>query len=97
MQWGDRWLHTPETVPIKVIERSIGKEVRALQILDAGGSPLALKDLDWAPGPGASHPAIAALVRAYEAQRVSEPRPIPPVSGAVGKKRKIRSKVIEPA
>ncbi|MEJ8826209.1 helix-turn-helix domain-containing protein [Variovorax humicola] len=97
MQWGDRWLHSPETVPIKVIERSNGKEVRRLQIRDASGSPLAVKDLDWTPGPGASHPAIAALVRAYEAQRVSEARPIPPVSKPAAEKLKARSKASKAA
>lgn len=93
MQWGDRWLHTSGTVPIKVIERSSGKEVRPLRILDASGRALAVKDLDWAPGPGASHPAIAPLVRAYEAQRVREPRPVPKVSHTVGKKPKAIPKV----
>lgn len=86
MQWGDRWLHTPRTIPIRVIERSSGKEVRPLQVLGGSGSPLALEDLDWAPGPGASHPAIAPLVRAYEAQRAIPPRPIPVVRDAEGKK-----------
>lgn len=97
MQWGDRWLHTPETVPIKVIERGNGNEVRPLQILDAKGKPLAFGDLDWAPGPGAAHPAIAALVRTYEAQRVIEPRPAPPLNASVQTKTKAKSKAVEPA
>lgn len=97
MQWGDRWLHTPKTVPIKVIERGNGKEVRPLQILGAKGNPLAFADLDWAPGPGAAHPAIASLVRAYEAQRVIEPRPVPSVNDAVQRKTTARSKTVEPA
>src|ERR1700722_2276700 len=27
MQWGDRWLQTPDTIPIRAIERPPGKEV----------------------------------------------------------------------
>lgn len=88
MQWGDQWLHTSETVPIKVIKRSSGKEVLPLRILDADGHALAVKDLDWAPGPGASHQAIASLVHAYEAQRVRQPRPIPTVRHTVQMKPK---------
>jgi DNA-binding HxlR family transcriptional regulator len=77
MQWGDRWLQTPATVPIRVIERASGKELARMRPRNAAGKELGIRDLDWAPGPGARHPSIAPLIAAYEAQRRIEPRPIP--------------------
>ena len=77
MQWGDRWLQTPDTIPIRVIERSTGKELPRMRTRNAAGKELGFADLDWAPGPGASHPSIAPLIAAYETQRRIDPRPIP--------------------
>ena len=77
MQWGDRWLQTPDTIPIRVIERATGKELLRMRPRNASGKELGFRDFDWAPGPGAGHPSIAPLIEAYEAQRRIEPRPIP--------------------
>jgi DNA-binding HxlR family transcriptional regulator len=77
MQWGDRWLQQPDCIPIRVVERRTGKELPRMRARNAAGKELGLRDLDWAPGPGASHPSIAPLIEAYEAQRLIEPRPIP--------------------
>jgi DNA-binding HxlR family transcriptional regulator len=77
MQWGDRWLQTPDTIPIRVIERSTGKELPRMRARNAAGKEIGFRDLDWAPGPGARHPSIAPLIAAYETQRRIEPRPIP--------------------
>ena len=77
MQWGDRWLQTPDSIPIRVIERATGKELPRMRARNAAGKELGFRDLDWAPGPGARHPSIAPLIEAYEAQRRIEPRPIP--------------------
>ena len=77
MQWGDRWLQTPETIPIRIVERASGKPLPALRVRNAAGKTLALADLDWEPGPGAGHPLMAPLVAAYEAQRRTKPRPVP--------------------
>jgi DNA-binding HxlR family transcriptional regulator len=79
MQWGDRWLQTPDTIPIRVIERATGKELLRMRPRNAAGKELGFRDFDWAPGPGARHPNIAPLIAAYEAQRRIEPRPIPEV------------------
>jgi DNA-binding HxlR family transcriptional regulator len=78
MQWGDRWLQTPATIPLRLLERGSGREIPRMQVRGAAGHPLGLRELDWAPGPGAGNPRAAALIAAYEAQRRVEPRPIPP-------------------
>lgn len=77
MQWGDRWLQTPDTIPVRVVERSTGKALPPLAVRNAAGKQLGLADLDWEPGPGAGHPLMAPLVAAYEAQRRTGPRPVP--------------------
>jgi DNA-binding HxlR family transcriptional regulator len=78
MQWGDRWLQTPDTVPLRVIERASGAELAPIRLRSASGVDLTHRDLDWTPGPGAGHPSIAPLAAAYEAQRRRDPRPVPP-------------------
>lgn len=78
LQWGDRWLQTPDTVPLRIVERATGAELPAVALLGAEGKPLTRRELDWMPGPGAGHPGIAPLVAAYEKQRRVVPRPIPP-------------------
>lgn len=77
VQWGDRWLQTPDTVPLRILEQTTGEELPPVQLLGRAGKPLGRRDLDWAPGPGAGDPGIAPLVAAYEAQRRVVPRPIP--------------------
>jgi DNA-binding HxlR family transcriptional regulator len=88
MQWGDRWLQTPESIPIRLLERSTGMEIPRLILHGADNHELKLRDLDWAPGPGASHPSLAALIEAYETQRRIEPRPVPSVPIAKSAARK---------
>jgi DNA-binding HxlR family transcriptional regulator len=78
LQWGDRWLQTPDSVPLRLIERSSGTELAPILLRSANGAELTRQDLDWAPGPGAAHPSIAPLAAAYEAQRRRDPRPVPP-------------------
>lgn len=82
LQWGDRWLQTPQTVPLRVIERGTGAELAPILLRSASGRVLQRRDLDWAPGPGAGHPSIVPLAAAYEAQRRRDPRPIPSAPGA---------------
>ncbi len=77
LQWGDRWLQTPDTIPLRVIERATGEELAPIRLRNRAGKELTRRELDWAPGPGAAHPSIAPLAKAYEAQRRVEPRPIP--------------------
>lgn len=77
VQWGDRWLQTPDSIPIRIIERSSGKELEPIRPRNRSGKALMLRDIDWMPGPGAGDPHIAPLIAAYEQQRHIEPRPIP--------------------
>lgn len=77
VQWGDRWLQTPDSIPLRVIERATGEELAPIRLRNAAGKELSRRELDWAPGPGAAHPSIAPLAAAYEAQRRVIPRQIP--------------------
>jgi len=52
MQWGDRWIHGPARVPVRVLDKKNGKPVARVQVLSAEGEPLAITDLRLAPGPG---------------------------------------------
>ena len=69
LQWGDRWMQTPDTVPVRIVDRKTGRPIAPVTVRSETGKPLALKDLGWLPGPGADHPSIAPLVRAYTRQR----------------------------
>ena len=53
MQWGDRWIHGPARVPVRVLDKKNRKPVARVQVLSAEGEPLAITDLRLAPGPGA--------------------------------------------
>lgn len=77
VQWGDRWLQTPDSIPIRFIELGTGEELAPIQLRNAAGKELQMHALDWEPGPGAGHPSIVPLIAAYEAQRRVIPRPIP--------------------
>jgi DNA-binding HxlR family transcriptional regulator len=99
MQWGDRWLQTPDTIPVVVVERATGKPVPRIRVRNDAGQALGLRELDWTPGPGAGHPRVAKLVAAYEAQRATAPRPVPAPPAASDRARKpaaSRRKTLEP-
>lgn len=87
LQWGDRWLHTPASVPLRVIEGATGVEIAPIKVRNAAGRELTRRELDWAPGPGAAHPSIVQLAAAYEAQRRVIPRPIPEPPAGVAARR----------
>ena len=76
LQWGDRWLQTPDSIPIQIVERESGEVIEPMRPRNRSGKALTLRDLDWVPGPGSTDPRIARLVAAYEKQRRIEPRPI---------------------
>lgn len=90
VQWGDRWLQTPNSIPMQVIDRRRGQALPRMRPLDSEGNALDLRDLDWSPGPGANDARMAPLVAAYEAQRRVEPRSIPAVAGRIADPLKIR-------
>ena len=77
LQWGDRWLQSPDSIPIQIVERESGKVLEPMRPRNRTGKALTLLDLDWIPGPGAADPRIAPLIAVYEKQRRIEPRPIP--------------------
>jgi DNA-binding HxlR family transcriptional regulator len=76
LQWGDRWLQTPDSIPIQIVERESGEVLEPMRPRNRSGKALTLSDLDWLPGPGSTDPRIAPLVAAYEKQRRIVPRPI---------------------
>jgi DNA-binding HxlR family transcriptional regulator len=84
VQWGDQWLQTPQSVPMRIIERETGLPVAAVRVRNVQGKELQRHELDWAPGPGAGHPSFAPLAAAYEAQRRALPRPVPAAETAAG-------------
>ena len=53
-QWGDRWLHPPEGVPVKFIERATGEEIADVAIFSSDGRNLNQRELAMVPGPGAT-------------------------------------------
>ena len=52
MQWGDRWIYHRQA-PVRVLERETGNEVAFIAVTTLGGKPLAARDLEVVPGPGA--------------------------------------------
>lgn len=66
LQWGDRWLQSADSVPVRIVDRKSGREVAPVVVRSQSGRALAAHDMDWLPGPGAGHPSIAPLVAAYE-------------------------------
>jgi DNA-binding HxlR family transcriptional regulator len=54
LQWGDRWLQTPETIPLQVVGKSDGAPIAPVVVRSAAGKELTLRDITWKPGPGAT-------------------------------------------
>ncbi len=53
-QWGDRWLHQADGVPIRFLDRATGEEIADVAILSKEGRPLKEYDLALVAGPGAN-------------------------------------------
>lgn len=53
-QWGDRWIFGPGSEPLLVVDRHTGRPIPRLRIVGEDGQPLAPRDLEVRPGPGAS-------------------------------------------
>ena len=58
-QWGDRWVFGEGHEPLLVLDRRTGRPIPRLRILDARGAPIAARDLEIVPGPGAGKRTIA--------------------------------------
>jgi DNA-binding HxlR family transcriptional regulator len=52
-QWGDRWVFGEGNEPLLVRDRRTGRPIPRLRIVDEQGAPLAGRDLEVIPGPGA--------------------------------------------
>jgi DNA-binding HxlR family transcriptional regulator len=90
LQWGDRWLQTPATIPMQVIDRRKRQALPRMRPMDSDGNALDLRELDWIPGPGANDSRMAPLVAAYEAQRRVPPASIPRVARRITDPLKVR-------
>jgi DNA-binding HxlR family transcriptional regulator len=63
-QWGDRWIFGAGQEPMIVLDRRTGRPIPALRILGEDGAPIASRDLEVRPGPGASKRTVARYRRA---------------------------------
>lgn len=54
MRWGDRWLAGPEGVPLVLVHRLCGGTTAPNPTCDSCGEPLAARDMEYKPGPGAA-------------------------------------------
>ncbi len=78
MQWGDRWLSSPELVPVLAVERESGEEIAPIGLRSRSGRVLADKDIKWTGGPGTDHPLGERQGRVYRrviARRKAAVRP----------------------
>lgn len=44
-QWGDKWNPAPDQGPLDLRDRATGRPIRPVQVLDADGQPLDLRDV----------------------------------------------------
>jgi DNA-binding HxlR family transcriptional regulator len=65
-EWGDRWVFGSGREPLIVRDRRTGRPVPRLRIRGEDGQPLHARDMNVAPGPGASK---ATLERFHRASR----------------------------
>lgn len=63
-QWGDRWIFGAGQEPLIVLDRRTGRPIPALRIVGEDGAPIASRDLEVRPGPGASKRTVARYRRA---------------------------------
>jgi DNA-binding HxlR family transcriptional regulator len=54
LQWGDRWLQTPKTIPLRVVAKADGSPIAPVTVHSAAGAELTVRDVSWKPGPGAT-------------------------------------------
>jgi len=52
-QWGDRWVLGPGNEPLVAVDRRTGRPIPRLRIHGEDGQPLASRDIELRPGPGA--------------------------------------------
>jgi DNA-binding HxlR family transcriptional regulator len=72
-QWGDRWVFGDGNEPIVVRDRRTGRAIPRLRITGEDGLPIAGRDLELVPGPGAAKRTIARYHRAAAAGAPAAP------------------------
>ncbi len=68
-QWGDRWIYGAGREPLLVLDRRTGRPIPPLRLRGEDGTPLGARDLDLAPGPGATRATRARFATATRARR----------------------------
>jgi hypothetical protein len=58
-QWSDRWVVGRGNEPLVVYDRRTGRPIPRVRISDEDGQPLAARDLELRPGPGATRETLA--------------------------------------
>ena len=58
-QWGDRWVFGEGREPLLVRDRRTRRPIPRVRILDESGAPIAARDLEIVPGPGATLRTVA--------------------------------------
>lgn len=87
-QWGDRWVFGEGNEPVLVLDRRNGRPVPRLRMLDESGQPIAARDLEVKPGPGASAATkerMAASIAAASARAQNQKTPEAAKVGKVAK------------
>lgn len=74
MQWGDRWIYSPEHAPIRLLDRQTGEEISPIEVRSAQDKMLSLADVVVVPGPGAN----GAIRRRFGRPRNTEKKPPDP-------------------
>jgi DNA-binding HxlR family transcriptional regulator len=62
-QWGDRWVVGSGNESLVVLDRRTGRPIPRLRIVGEDGQPIASRDLELRPGPGASKSTRARLAK----------------------------------
>ena len=73
-QWGDRWVVGAGHESLLAVDRRTGRPIPRLRIVGEDGEPLASRDLELRPGPGASKRTRARFRAAADRGAASTPR-----------------------
>jgi DNA-binding HxlR family transcriptional regulator len=83
-QWGDRWVFGEGKEPVLVLDRRTGRALPRVRMLDEEGQPIAARDLEVRPGPGASETTKARMTASSKAAAAARAQ-APAVVAAAGK------------
>lgn len=63
-QWGDEWMSGPGCEPVLIVEKANGRPVAKIQVQNRLGESLTVRDVAFAPGPGANEETLAQFAMA---------------------------------